>query len=148
MLDDLGLEVALRSHIAALSKREGTQIDFVADTLPEKLSRDVSLSLYRIAQEAIHNVIKHARTTQATVSLHVGKQGIQLTILDHGAGFDPQAVRSKRGLGLVSIEERVRLINGYLGIQSKPGQGTKIEVTVPLPAELRKANESPAPADC
>jgi len=148
MLDDLGLEVALRSHIAALSKREGTQIDFVADTLPEKLSRDVSLSLYRIAQEAIHNVIKHARTTQATVSLHVGKQGIQLTILDHGAGFDPQAVRSKRGLGLVSIEERVRLINGYLSIQSKPGQGTKIEVTVPLPAELRKANESPAPADC
>ena len=132
VLDDLGLQVALRSHCSELSKRDGLNITFNARGIPESLPQDVALSLYRIAQEALRNVMKHSHAKQASVTLEKVKDGIRLSVRDHGVGFDPEAIKGKRGLGLVSIEERVRLLSGQLQFHSRPGEGTQVEVTIPV----------------
>jgi two-component system CheB/CheR fusion protein len=134
VLDDLGLQVALRSHVSELSKRDGLEITFHARGIPDSLPQDVALSLYRIAQEALRNVMKHAHAKSASVALEKVKDGIRLSVRDHGVGFDPEAIKGKRGLGLVSIEERVRLLSGQLHLHSRPGDGTQVEVTIPIPA--------------
>jgi signal transduction histidine kinase len=87
-------------------------------------------------QEALHNISKHARTKRLRVSLSAaGKKQLRLIIHDRGVGFDADLVRRKRGLGLISMEERARLIQGTFAVSSKPGKGTKLEVRVPLPVK-------------
>jgi signal transduction histidine kinase len=142
ILDDLGLQVALRSYVSELSKRDGLAIKFAARGVPEWLSPDVALPLYRIAQEALRNVVKHARATRASVTLEKIKGGIRLSVRDYGVGYDPEAVKGKRGLGLVSIEERVRLLSGQLAITSRPGDGTQVDVTIPVPPPGSAENKS------
>ena len=90
----------------------------------------VALCLYRVAQEAVQNVVKHSGATQAQVELVGSKSGIRLTISDDGAGFDMQTVRGNGSLGLVSMRERVRVVNGQLTLDSTRGQGTRVEVQV------------------
>ncbi|PYT25898.1 MAG: hypothetical protein DMG58_23455, partial [Acidobacteria bacterium] len=134
ILDDLGLTAALRSYVDELSKQDGIAVKFSARDIPETLPPTVALTLYRVAQEALLNVVKHAGTHQAAVVLTYHDGTVQLTVRDKGAGFDRERVRGNGSLGLVSMEERARLVNGQLQIRSRPGEGTRVEVTIPLPA--------------
>ncbi len=99
------------------------------------MSHDISLCLFRISQEALHNAAKHSQVRHFEVRLSHDANQLHLTISDHGTGFDAQTVLSRGGLGLISMRERVRLVNGTFAIDSKPMGGTSIRVCVPLPSE-------------
>jgi two-component system, NarL family, sensor kinase len=131
ILDDLGLVDALRSECVGFQQREGITVSYQTDNVPADLPRDTALCLYRIAQEAVRNVVRHAGASRVEVSL-IGNDGeVLLTVADEGKGFDPNGGRSHPGLGLASMEERARLIGAELSIQSHPGQGTTISVLMP-----------------
>ncbi len=130
ILDDLGLVEAVRSECAGFSQREGITVDYRPGEVPPGLPRDVALGLYRVVQEALRNLAKHAAVTQASVTLCGDGNEVVLRIRDEGVGFDPDASRSEPGLGLSSMEERVRLIRGRLTVTSAPGCGTTVEVRV------------------
>jgi signal transduction histidine kinase len=112
--------------------------------LPTSIPPSLALTIYRVVQEALRNVVKHSGARRATVSV-TGKNGaIILTVRDFGRGFD--ASRSKkRGLGLISMEERVRQAGGAFAVKTTPGEGVRIDVRLPLPGKAgRKALESKA----
>ena len=132
ILDDLGLVEALRSECASFSRREAIAVLYRPQECPDTLPREVALCVYRVAQEALRNVAKHADTDEAVVSLIRTDAKLLLRVQDEGVGFDPAALRSKPGLGLSSMKERVRLIQAKLCISSAPGQGTSVEVCAPL----------------
>ncbi len=132
ILDDLGLVDALRSECAGVARREGVAVAYHSDDVTASLPKDAALCVYRVAQEALRNVVKHAGTDKARVSLIKSDRKLILTIQDWGAGFDSAEVRSRMGLGLSSMEERVRLVRGELSVVSEPGQGTTVTVRVPL----------------
>jgi PAS domain S-box-containing protein len=132
ILDDLGLVNAIEAECANFAEREGIQVRCQAKDLLVAPPGDVALGLYRITQEGLRNIAKHAQTKKAVVSLTGTDGEILLMIRDYGVGFDAVGVRGKKGLGLASMEERVRLMRGDLSIKSQPGQGTTILVRVPL----------------
>jgi signal transduction histidine kinase len=132
ILDDLGLADAIESECAIWSKREGIGVNYQAESIPPELPQDVALYAYRIVQEGLRNISRHARATAVDISL-VGKDGaIHLAIKDNGVGFDPDQGKKKGGLGLASMKERAYLVHGNFSINSQPGQGTVIEVMLPL----------------
>lgn len=134
VLDDLGLEVALRAYADDFAKREGLAVTFTAERVPTELSKDVASCLYRIGQESLRNVAKHARASHVTIALQGSQDGVTLTITDDGVGFDTDRVRATgRGLGLIGMQERVRLVNGIVTIQSRSGKGTSVSAWVPIP---------------
>lgn len=133
VLDDLGLVAALNAECLGFGEREGVPVTFMHRDLPDLSGRDVSLCLFRIAQESLHNIAKHARATEVSVTLTGTENGILLSIRDSGVGFDPEQVRGRGGLGLASMEERVRQVQGVLSVRSQPAEGTEVEVRVPLP---------------
>jgi signal transduction histidine kinase len=96
---------------------------------------DISLNVYRIIQESLLNISNHAKTKTAYVFLEGSSDKIHLTVRDTGVGFDHERVRKKAGLGLGSMRERVRLLNGAFSITSKPGKGTHVEVEIPFQKE-------------
>jgi two-component system, NarL family, sensor kinase len=131
ILEDLGLVDALRSECVQFQKREGIAISYQADHVPAGLPRETTLCLYRIAQEALRNVVRHAGAGSVEVSL-VGSDGdVLLTVIDKGKGFDLDRIHGRPGLGLASMAERARLIEAELSIESTPGKGTTINVLVP-----------------
>ncbi len=132
ILDDLGLVEALRSECAGFSRREAIAVDYHPDNVPAKLSKDVTLCVYRVAQEALRNVAKHAAVKEASLTLFATETELMLRVQDQGVGFDPENGHAQAGLGLSSMEERVRLVQGECSFTSRPGQGTTIEVRVPL----------------
>lgn len=132
ILDDLGLVEALRSECASLSRRDVLQVEYISQALPHPIPPDAALCAYRIAQESLRNVAKHSRGREAVVSLLVGADELLLRIQDWGAGFDPRTVHHGPGLGLSSMAERVKLVRGTLAVRSAPGEGTTIEVRLPL----------------
>jgi signal transduction histidine kinase len=131
ILDDLGLVEALRSECASFSRREAIAIHYESQDLPTGLPKDAALCLYRVAQEALRNIAKHAVVSEAWVSLATTGPDILLRVVDRGVGFDPSRLQAEPGLGLCSMEERVRLVEGKLSIQSAFGKGTMVEVSVP-----------------
>ena len=134
ILDDLGLPVALRSWATDFSKREPLQVTFVARNLPESIAQPVASCLYRVAQEGIRNVAKHAKVARAFLLLSGTRHSVGLCIADLGEGFDLDAARKqRRGLGLASMEERVRLVGGNFRLRSQRGRGTHIHILVPRP---------------
>ena len=133
ILEDLGLTAALRDLCEEFSAREGIEVLFTQDGASEGLPVEVASCLYRVAQEALHNVLKHARTGYVRVKVDGNGNGIHLVVRDTGVGFDAEAVLRRPGLGIVSMKERVRLVQGTFEIHSKPGQGTEVKVFVPLP---------------
>ncbi len=135
ILDDLGLEDALRSECNGFGERHGYAVQFRCGDLQEELPKDKALCLYRIVQEALRNVAKHAMADSAQVVLNADSEFAYLEVRDSGRGFDPSEVQGKPGLGLASMEERVRLVGGELTLCSEPGKGTSIAVRIPLPEE-------------
>jgi signal transduction histidine kinase len=133
MVEHLGLPAALRSLCTDFSKQEKMRIDYRERHLNGSIPAAIALCLYRVAQEALRNVVKHSGASRATVSLVAAKDCIVLSISDSGVGFDRDTVRAKKGLGIISMEERVRLVVGNLTIRSKPGDGARVVVEVPLP---------------
>lgn len=134
ILDDLGLVEALRSECASFSRREGIAVDYRAEAIPENLPRDAVLCVYRVAQEALRNLAKHAAVSRASVSLSAARE-LVLRVQDRGVGFDPAEAQTHAGLGLSSMQERVLLSQGKLSVTSAPGQGTMVEARVPLKPE-------------
>jgi signal transduction histidine kinase len=114
------------------SKAEKMRVVFTSRKLPALVPQQIASGLYRIAQESLRNVAKHAKAKRLTVALAVRDHSLLLSLEDDGVGFAPLAVKGKGGLGLVSIGERVRILGGVLAIESKPGDGTRISVLVPF----------------
>lgn len=133
VLSQLGIAAALESECAAASRRWGMSIKFSAEDVPEMLPEALALCLYRVAQECLENIRKHARTSRAWVALQRRGRTVMMTIRDYGVGFDLKEAHEKGGLGLVNMEERVRLVNGTLHVNSEPCIGTRVEVRVALP---------------
>jgi PAS domain S-box-containing protein len=139
-LEYLGLEAATASLCAELSERQNVKIDFRCDALPEDLPSEVSLCLFRVLQEALHNALKYSGVGVFEVSLTGSPQGIELKVHDSGAGFDAKVASNGHGLGLTSMRERLKLVGGQLSIDSKPNQGTTVFARVPLSAETAAAS--------
>ncbi len=133
ILDDLGLKDALRAECDRVAERGRLAVNFRCGQLPAGVPRDLALCVYRIAQEALRNAVKHAQADRVDLTLNADLEYLDLEVRDFGRGFDPAAGRRGAGLGLASMEERVRLAGGELSISSSPGQGTTIQVRVPLP---------------
>ena len=137
VLDDLGLTLAVQALIDDFSKWEGIPISFASHNVPAVLSQDVATCIYRLVQEALRNISKHAQASEVEVELGLSNNGLHLSVNDNGRGFDPRTKNAQAGLGLVSMKERLRLQDGTLTITSQPKQGTKISVWVPLRKGVR-----------
>lgn len=131
LLKQAGLAAALEAHCAEVERQYQIQVSFQAEGHVEPANPVVMLSLFRIAQEALRNAAKHGHAQQIDLTLSEQGDGLILSITDDGWGFDPGGVRHNGGLGLVSIEERARLVKGQVTIHSGPQQGTTISVRVP-----------------
>ena len=131
-LEYLGLVPAMKTFCREFAARHAVEIDFTHDDIPDTVAREMSLCLFRILQESLHNGVKHSKVRHFNVSLGRSEDQLSLTISDRGAGFDVATVMKAGGLGLVSMRERVRLINGTLAINSKPMGGTTIRAQVPF----------------
>jgi signal transduction histidine kinase len=129
---ELGLETALREECNTFSQQSGISVQFLSEELPALLPEDVSLCLYRVAQESLRNIRKHTGATGTRVQLRGEGGGVSLRVENTGDGFNVEEARKSGGLGLTSMEERVRLVNGSFSIRSQPGSGTTVEVFVPL----------------
>ena len=138
ILDDLGLTAALNHLCEDFLVREGIKVLFTSEAVPRAIPVEVAACLYRVAQEALHNVLKHAQTDNVRMKLSGDPSGIRLSICDTGIGFDSEGGR-RPGLGIVSMRERVLLVHGEFSIHSEPGQGTEVRVFVPLPKESLRA---------
>jgi signal transduction histidine kinase len=132
ILDDLGLVRAIESECAAVMRRHPVGITFRHENVPDELSDDIALCLYRVVQEGLRNIANHSRSESCMIFLKGDDHDLCLSVSDDGIGFDPLVVRSMPGLGLSSMRERVQLIEGDFSIRSQPGQGTVIKVCVPL----------------
>ena len=134
-LELLGLKEAVRSLSRELSEFHNVRIDFVEEDAPSPLPGDISICLFRIAQEALRNGIKHSGADRFQVRLSGTPGAVHLSVCDDGVGFDPKVAINRRGLGLVSMRERVNLLNGTMKIRSKPQGGTEIRCTIPIAIE-------------
>ena len=130
-LDYLGIAAAMRGFCREFSERQGVEIDLRSHDLPP-LSPDISLCLFRVLQEALHNSAKHSGVRRVEVRLWGEPDEIHLTVSDSGTGFDSEAAKEGRGLGLISMKERLNLVNGSLSIDSQPESGTTIHACVPV----------------
>jgi len=137
MLDDLGLSAALRWQVSDLEKRSGIEAELTVSGIERRCSAEVELMIFRIVQEALRNVEKHAQASRIEVTIEFGKGKTKVSICDNGKGFDlsgrsladlPRAGK----LGLAGMEERVRLLNGTMKIESEPGKGTRVMIEVPI----------------
>jgi signal transduction histidine kinase len=131
-LDHLGLAVAIRTHSQEFSEREGLLIQFTAHQVPAQIPPEIASSLYRIVQEALRNVAKHAGETSVKIRLAGDSKHLSLSIRDYGIGFDKHSIRHKGGLGLIGMQERVRLVGGEFSLETRPGRGLAIMIRVPL----------------
>jgi PAS domain S-box-containing protein len=128
----LGLEKAAAAFCEELSNRHDVAIDVRFENIPSALPREISLCVYRVLQEALQNVVKHGGSRHARVALNTRIDTIELTVEDSGAGFDPHEAMRGPGLGLTSMNERLKTIGGQLAVCSQRGRGTTIHAVAPL----------------
>lgn len=144
-LDDLGLLPTLRSYLKRFAHRTGLRVFFQASPAAERLNSKQKTVLFRVAQESLTNVVRHARASRVDVAIEKGRSGVQMRISDDGRSFrvgDQLAVNGRSRLGLLGMQERVRLVNGRFTIKSAPGEGTTVHVEIPFRAP-RAANPIP-----
>jgi PAS domain S-box-containing protein len=132
VLDNLGLVTAIKSFCREFSEQSGATVHFSHADIPDSLTREVSLSFFRVVQEALHNAAKYSGVKQFEVNLQGKFGGMELEIVDRGIGFDVENSENMEGLGLVSMRERILMLNGKISIESKPNAGTRIRAYVPL----------------
>jgi signal transduction histidine kinase len=138
LLDDLGLPAAIDWYLKGFGRRHGVRCELLHDHMDDRLMPEIEASVYRIVQEALTNVARHARATSCRIYLQRLPATILVTVEDDGVGFDPsegERAESRRGLGLISIRERVGNLKGTVRLESAPGKGTRL--TVELPAQVR-----------
>jgi len=138
ILEHLGLIEALKAECDRFSGLEKIPVNLRAQEISEPIPRDVALCFFRITQEALRNVARHAQASSVEVILRCLDGGLQIVIQDNGAGFDPAQHRSASTLGHASMRERVHLLNGELDIESSAGHGTAIMAWVPLQEKRRE----------
>jgi len=131
-LEHLGVAMAMRGFCTEFAEKNKLQIDFRSHDIPAHLPPDISLCLFRVLQEAIHNGAKHSRAQRLEAHCWGTPGEIQLTVTDAGVGFDVEAATKGRGIGLISMCERVKLVKGTISIASELQHGTEIHVRVPL----------------
>jgi signal transduction histidine kinase len=131
MLDDLGLIPALEWQAREVSRRTGIKVDVIAENVPDSLPDDVRTCVYRVVQEALHNMSRHSGAKAAAVTVRDHGGSLFLSVADDGRGFEAERTR---GLGLLGIEERIRLLGGWFEVQSAPGKGTTLRSTLPVAA--------------
>ena len=131
-LEYLGLEKALKGFCKEFAKHQKVEIDFQCHDLPSPLQSQTALCLYRVAQEALHNSAKHSGARHFEVRLWGSADGIHLTVMDAGAGFQTEATDEGQGIGLASMRERLRLLDGTLSIESRASHGTTIHARLPV----------------
>ena len=129
-LDYLGIVAAIRGFCKEYAKQHQVSIKFTDEDVPKHLPKDVSLCLFRVAQEALHNAVKYSGVAQFAVTLKMVASEIQLEVSDNGAGFDVEEAK-ENGLGLVSMQERVHFVHGEFLVESEPGKGIAIIVRIP-----------------
>lgn len=135
LLDDYGLEPALKHLCREVERKSGINIVIYSDELPQ-LSPDFEVGLYRIIQEALNNIEKHALASRARIDLKRIAEGFQVVVADNGRGFGLKSV-APQSMGLNIMRERVRILGGTVEVQSQPGQGTS--VTIRIPSHLNEA---------
>ena len=129
MLDDLGLIPALKWQAREVARRSGIKIKVNAEeTADADLPDEYRTAIFRVVQEALHNVTRHSKASQASISVTRGANGVGVRIHDNGAGFHAQ----DKGMGILGMEERIRHLHGSFHIDSKPGEGTTVTVDLPL----------------
>jgi signal transduction histidine kinase len=137
MLDDLGLVPTLRWYVRQFGRRLDIAVTFEPVDIQERLSSDVETVLYRVVQEALTNVVRHAKAQAIDVNLRRDRSTLVLIVADDGIGFDAPAgimeAHAGQGMGLLGMRERVAAIGGCLQVESTPGRGTRLTVTLPCP---------------
>ena len=141
-LHHVGLMAAARSLCDEIGQQNHIQIEFIERDMPEEIPQDVELCFFRIVQEALNNIVKHSGAKQAHVQFVGTTSHIRLRIVDGGVGFDPNTKSVKGGLGLASMRERLRLLDGSLALHSRHMEGTEILAEVPL-AQVNRAEAAP-----
>jgi len=129
VLEEEGLLGALQQRLDAVERRAGVKVRLLVEGTVE-LPAPVEEGLYRIAQEALNNALKHAAATLVTVGIRVNREQVELEVADNGVGFDLDAVSHMGGVGLASMRERAAGLGGLLVIVSEPGEGTRVRVSV------------------
>jgi signal transduction histidine kinase len=141
LLDDLGLVSALMWYVERQSERPGFDVQFAFDPLQTRLPSDIETACFRIAQEAMTNILRHTQATQVQIELRQHGEELELTIRDNGRGFNVRAARNSaaggKSMGLLSMQERAELLGGRLTIESKPGEGTLVRATLPIRSDTR-----------
>lgn len=133
ILDDLGLPIALQRLVDDFTARSNVRGSFGQKNIPEAVSQEIATCLYRVTQESLNNVARHAEASRVAVELTQSQSGLTVTITDDGVGFDGEQPRQgQHGLGLLSMKERVALVHGALQIISSAGKGTRVQAVVPL----------------
>jgi PAS domain S-box-containing protein len=143
-LDYLGVAAAVRAFCGEVSKQHQVNIAFHETRVPKHLPKDISLCLFRVAQEALHNAVKYSGGSQFAVALFATDDEVQLVVRDTGKGFDVEQAKRNRGLGLVSMQERINLVHGRFAVDSKLGKGTRIFAGVPFVSESEGSAEEEA----
>lgn len=143
VLERIGLAAAIRADCDALGGRTGIRIDFQAEGVPRHIAPETALALYRVSQEAIQNALKHAGTERLDISLQLSGGELILRVEDFGRGFDAAAQPLASGLGMVSMRERLRMVQGVVSVCSEAGRGTVVEARVPVAAPaVREAGQA------
>jgi PAS domain S-box-containing protein len=130
-LEYLGAVAGMRSWTKEFAQRQKLEVDFMAD-LHHSLPPKIGVSLFRVLQEALQNIVKHSGGKRVEVQLQEDSEAVQMTVRDSGRGFDVEAASHGSGLGLTSMRERVRLVSGTISIESRPNAGTAVRVRIPL----------------
>jgi len=139
-LQSLGLILGVGAFCDEFSQQQGIQVDLAHENIPPSVPPDVALCLFRIVQEGLRNVKKHSGSSRAEVRLEGSDDAIHLSLFDRGAGFDRHNPSTHLGLGMRSMEERLRLLGGRFELQSAPMEGTRIDVWVPLKRAMGRAS--------
>jgi signal transduction histidine kinase len=130
ILEELGLDAAIDWYVSTVERQLGVSVDYSRDGSAAAVDAAIGIQVYRVLQEALSNVARHAGTGQAAVRLEVGTERLLLVVEDRGKGVDPQ--QTARGLGLVNMRERAALVGGTLAVEPRSGGGTTVRLTVPV----------------
>ena len=143
-LEYLGLAAAAAGFCQELSTRQNVEIDFHSENIPKAVPKETALCLFRVLQEALQNAVKHSGVRQFQVLLKAASNEIHLSVHDSGVGFDPEKAMNQYGLGLTSMKERLKLVDGQFSVVSKLQSGTTIYARVPIAPRIEFSSHDPA----